>query len=608
MKFTYFRQRPSEPHTAILEPALQEAGLKVLRERVLTTIYYSISVLGSLAYLANLSTLLQNRNWTILALYSVIISGVLIFTLVRRIPYILKAIYFLTILYLVGLSDLLADGLFGSGRIFFLILPIMTGLLIGLRGRIAGIALSVVSIAAVGALMLTGQIPAPVPNPSTSNSSLTAWIIAIASFTLIASVTSVVMGVMIQGLDNSLKNQSRLTFELESERTQLEQRVLRRTEEVERRLVQLRTAAEISRTISSILEIQQLLPKVCELVRQRFNLYYVGVFLIEESLPIQEKLWEQVVTPTRYAVLVAGSGEAGRKMLAEGHRLQVGGESMIGWCTANRQARIALDVGQEAVRFNNPFLPDTRSELALPIQAQNIVLGALTIQSTRASAFDQDDITILQGVADSLASAIENARLFSEVQASLEEIQQLHHQYLERSWSNLLDEKSNLEYAYENQETPAVSIQRQIQMPILLRDQSIGQIIIEADALPGGDANEWKPEEIALIEAVSSQAALALENARLLDEAQRRILQEEQLNQILVKSQKSLELDMVMKTAVQEISKSIKSARVALRLHDDLEASHADHPTNGKKHEQVIGHNGKNGSSRPKNSSTTNSS
>jgi GAF domain-containing protein len=286
-------------------------------------------------------------------------------------------------------------------------------------------------------------------------------------------------------------------------------------------------------------------------------------------------------------------------MLAASHRLQVGGESMIGWCTANRQARIALDVGQEAVRFNNPFLPDTRSELALPIQAQNVVLGALTIQSTKPSAFDQDVITILQGVADSLASAIENARLFSEVQASLEEIQQLHHQYLERSWSKLLHENPNLEYVFENKDVFTSQEQRKIQMPILLRDQSIGQITIEADANPGGTAIEWKPEEIALIEAIATQAALALENARLLDEAQKQVMQEEQMNLIMAKSQRSLDLDTVMKTVVQEIGKSIRSSRVAIQLGGDLEEQPDETHGNAKVsgHRTILADTGKNGSS-----------
>lgn len=599
MKFTYFRQRPSEPPSNLPVITPQDTGLKFLRDRVITTVYYVISVFGILAYLANLPTVIQNQRWSSLVLYSVILAGILLIALFRKTPYLIKALYFLTVVYLVGLSDLLADGLFGSGRVFFLILPIMTGLLIGLRGRVAGIMISVVTIAAVGALMITGYLPAPEPTASTSNSSMTAWIIALASFTLLVWVTSVIMGIMIQGLDNSLKNQGRLTAELEEERNQLEQRVLRRTEEVERRLVQLRTAAEISRTIGTILDIHQLLPKVCELINQRFNLYYAGVFLIEESLPIKDKLWEQASSPSRYAVLAAGSGEPGRQMLVEGHRLQVGGDSMIGWCTANRQARIALDVGKEAVRFNNPFLPDTRSELALPIQAQNVVLGAMTIQSTKASAFDQDDITILQGVADSLASAIENARLFSEVQSSLEEIQQLHHQYLERSWSKLLEEKPDLEYSYVSGEDFSTIAQRKIQMPILLRDQSIGQIIIEADNPSEDKPNDWKPEELALIEAVTSHAALALENARLLDEAQRRVLQEEQLNQIMAKSQRSLNLDTVMKTVVQELGKSIKSARVAIHLNDDPEQNPLENPKNGKTRTEGLdrGTNGKNGSS-----------
>lgn len=570
MKFTYFRQRSSDISHTHPQSELQDAGLKYLRERVIRNIYYVISILGGLAYIANLPTILQNQRWVTLAIYTVIILGVFIFAFIQKIPYLIKAIFFLSIVYLVGLSDLLSDGLYGSGRIFFLILPIMTGLLIGLRGRIAGISVSVATLASVGALMMMGYLPAPEPNASTSNDSLAAWLIAIASFTLIVAVTSVVMGIMIQGLDNSLRNQSRLTSELEIERTQLEQRVMRRTEEIERRLVQLRTAAEISRTISTILDIQQLFPRVCQLVQQRFNLYYAGIFLIEESLPAKDRLWEREVTPTKYAVLVAGSGEEGRKMLSEGHRLEVGGESMIGWCTANKQAKIALDVGKEAVRFNNPFLPETRSELALPIQAQNIVLGALTIQSTRSSAFDQDDITILQGVADSLAGAIENAHLFSEVQSNLQEIQSLHHQYLERSWNMMLSKKSNLEYSFQDKTQHEAKPQRKIQMPILLRDQSIGHIVIEADELEEDNPNEWKPEELALIETITAQAALALENARLLDETQKRVLQEEQLNQIMEKSQKSLMLDTVMKTFVQEVGKSVKSAKVAIRLDNQV--------------------------------------
>jgi len=182
-------------------------------------------------------------------------------------------------------------------------------------------------------------------------------------------------------------------------------------EETSRRAAQLATAAEVSAAASSILSLDELLPQTAELIRQRFDLYYVGIFLLDET--------------GRWAVLRAGTGEAGRQMLAAGHKLEVGGKSMIGWCTANARARIALDVGTEAIRFDNPLLPLTRSEMALPLISRGRVIGAMTIQSDRPAAFTEEDITALQTMADQLATAIENARLFAETSQTLTETREL---------------------------------------------------------------------------------------------------------------------------------------------------------------------------------------
>ncbi len=170
------------------------------------------------------------------------------------------------------------------------------------------------------------------------------------------------------------------------------------------RAIQMDTAAEVARVASSILKLQELLDTAVGLIRDRFELYYVGVFLVDEA--------------REWAVLRAGSGEAGRIQLERGHRLKIGGESMIGWAVANRQARIALDVGKDAVHFQNPYLPETRSEMALPLIHRNEVIGALTIQSTEQAAFSREDIIFLRTMADQLAVAIDNARLFSQVQKS----------------------------------------------------------------------------------------------------------------------------------------------------------------------------------------------
>jgi GAF domain-containing protein len=182
----------------------------------------------------------------------------------------------------------------------------------------------------------------------------------------------------------------------------LEQRVAERTRQLERRAVQLETAADISRAATSVLDPGELLRQTVNLIRDRFDFYYVGLFLLDET--------------GQWAVLRAGTGEPGRQMLKQGHKLEMGGTSMVGWCTANAQARIALDVGEEAVRFDNPLLPETRSEMALPLISRGQVLGALTVQSTEAGAFSDEDIAVLQTMADQVSNAIENARLFEETQ------------------------------------------------------------------------------------------------------------------------------------------------------------------------------------------------
>jgi GAF domain-containing protein len=147
----------------------------------------------------------------------------------------------------------------------------------------------------------------------------------------------------------------------------------------------------------------------------------VGLFLVEE---------EPGDSGRTFAVLRAGTGEAGRKMLELKHKLEVGSESMIGQCVARDEARIALDVGQEAVRFVNPHLPDTRSEMALPLRARGQVIGAMSVQSTEEAAFDEADISVLQTMADQVAVAIDNAQLFADAEATVEEMENIQRRYL----------------------------------------------------------------------------------------------------------------------------------------------------------------------------------
>ncbi len=177
------------------------------------------------------------------------------------------------------------------------------------------------------------------------------------------------------------------------------------SEVLEQRTGQLLTGARVSRAASSILDPDELGQQVVELVCTRFGLYYVGLFLVEKG--------------SNWAVLRAATGEAGKQMLSNGHRLKVGSMSMIGWCIANKKARIALDIGAEAVRFDNPLLPKTRSELAFPLISRGQVIGALSIQSEKEGAFSEEDIISFQTMGDQLANAIRSAQLYGELQMEL---------------------------------------------------------------------------------------------------------------------------------------------------------------------------------------------
>ena len=311
--------------------------------------------------------------------------------------------------------------------------------------------------------------------------------------------------------------------------------------------LQLVTASEVSRAVTSILDPAELLPKVVNLIRDRFSFYYVGLFLLDES--------------GEYAVLRAGTGGAGRQMLRMGHKLAVGGPSMIGWCTARGSARIILDVDKEATRFENPLLPETRSEMALPLVARGRVIGAMTIQSDQPSAFSEEDIGGLQTMADQVANAIETARLFRRTEESLEEISRLHQRYLRQEWqAYLADEETRARAGYlydlgavkpagdvwmpeiaisaQRGETvvlpPAAAApqerltaadaslqsspaQAALAVPLMLRGQVIGAL----DFYEVDQPHQWSRDDIALVESVADQVALAVENARAYAELQK---------------------------------------------------------------------------------------
>ena len=325
---------------------------------------------------------------------------------------------------------------------------------------------------------------------------------------------------------------NRMVSRLETLQNSLEGQVNERTE-------QLEAINEVGRAVSAILDPDELIEKVVNLITDRFGYYYSSLFLIDAS--------------GRWAELRSATGEAGRVLKESRHRLEVGGKSMVGTAIQQKRARVALDVGAESVRFDNPLLPYTRSEIALPLIIGDRALGALDVQSTKSSAFNQRDIETLQNMANQVAVAIENAHLFQETRQRLEELQAAQRQYLQQAWTSL----SAQELAtYEVGETTA---ENHLDVPLTLRDQVIGQISLSGDST-------WTSEERAWVEAVATQAAIALENARLLDQSQKNAAYEKLITDITSKIWSSTSIDGILQTSIRELGRALSATEAVIEL------------------------------------------
>lgn len=368
----------------------------------------------------------------------------------------------------------------------------------------------------------------------------------------------------IQSLIGSLeKRVEERTRDLEAERQQSEKHA--------RELV---TIGEISKLINSEQRLENLLSLITRLVSERFGFYHVGIFMVDES--------------KQFAILQAANSEGGRNMLKREHKLRVGESGIVGFVAKFGAPRIALDVGLDAVFFNNPDLPNTRSEMALPLKLRDEVIGVLDVQSEEPGIFTDEDANTLGILADQIAIAIENARLFAKTRESLSELQSMYRQNLQEGWRTFIREEATAGYHQSlsggkklNQPITTDEIQEAMYrgdviqlhadgktqesilvVPIKLRGQVIGVMRIKA---PTKD-RQWTGAEVNLAEAVSERLSLALDNARLLQESQRRAIKERTISEITGKIGSSINLENVLLTAVEELGRTIPGSEVIINL------------------------------------------
>jgi GAF domain-containing protein len=470
---------------------------------------------------------------------------------------------FVTSLWLIATAlSLFSGGISDQGVSSYFMILVTAGLLLGGRAVIGFAALSALACVALFYADVAGVLP---PNVMASTGFFGLSML-ISNLVMIAAV----LNLFVRGMGDALVEARRAARDLREQGRDLESLVDERTRELNRRSAYLGATTAIAREAAAVLgDPQRLLDRAVEVVGERFGFYHVGIFAIDPS--------------GQWAELQAASSEGGRRMLARGHRLRVGEQGIVGSAAAAGTYRLAMDVGQDAAFFDNPDLPETRSEVALPLRAREQVIGVLDVQSAEPEAFADEDVGVLQALADQMALAVSSARLFRQVEESAEAERRARGELGREAWRALLSARPDLGYRGDRQhlvpihDLPEPEVADALQRAETTLDAEEGkrlaiplrvggQVIGVVHGVKGEAGRRWTQDEIAILEALSEQLSVAAERARLYRETQRSAARERAIGQVTGRIRQSLDLETMLRTAASEMRETMGLDKIVVRL------------------------------------------
>lgn len=375
-----------------------------------------------------------------------------------------------------------------------------------------------------------------------------------------------------------------MTDQLQSTLVGLEQRISDRTVELRKSNLELEIIAEVAREISVIRDLQTLLSVSANLIRERLNYYHVGIFLVDER--------------GEFAFLQAASSLAAEWMLAHKVKFQIGGIDPLGNTLRAGRVYYSPNISKDKILTQNPLLPESVSEAILPLRIRNITIGALDIQASNSTSLGEREINTLKLLADQLAAAIENAQLVQQVEKNLSILTNINRTQTQQTWRSAIDQRERPAYEYDGLQVRAVpqnlpaNLLKQLEsgtpiiikqnsevngnepkstllIPLLVFNQIIGVIGLEQE-----DPNRnWTNEEISIAQAAANRTALTLENARLLEESQRRAVKERTIFDATARIGSSMNIGNILHTTAEEIERVIGNSEVILQLNNDNASS-----------------------------------
>ncbi|PWB78033.1 MAG: hypothetical protein C3F07_01610 [Anaerolineales bacterium] len=510
------------------------------RIKFLSLVLKGISALGLVLIIAVLPSATNSELLVFGAFYLALLVAAF-----APLPYSIKAGMLLIIGSLVGLFALLRYGPWSDASVFMLATIVFASLLFDKPVDRWIFALNLLALAILGTMNVTGNLSLTADVPPLN---AFGWLTYTADYAVLAIASMLAINLLKKEFKLVAARFQSAIDALSNERTNLEQNVEQRTAGLQKKSDQLSAASYIARRTAEALDIGSLLETVVRLVTDQFGFYHTGIFLLNET--------------GEEAVLQAASSEGGRRMMEKGHSLKVGEQGIVGFAVAQKKPRIALDVGADAVFFDNPELPKTRSEMALPLMIRDRVLGVLDIQSDKPQEFSTDDIDVLQTLADQIAVAIENARLLDESQTALMQLEAVTAVRTREAWNQRIQRGG---YAYTftplgiHAGTASIEADQTLQVPITLRGQKLGTI-----ALARKDGTSWSKSDEELVNEVAYQTGLALDNIRLLEEATQRARQEQTVGELATRFSQSLDIDALLQTAARELGQVPDVAEVSV--------------------------------------------
>lgn len=257
-------------------------------------------------------------------------------------------------------------------------------------------------------------------------------------------------------------------------------------------------------------------------------------------------------------------------MLKRGHQLKIGEQGIVGYATGSGKPRIALDVGEDIVYFNNPDLPETHSEMALPLIISGEIIGALDVQSTEPNAFSHEDVDVLSTLADQVSLAIQNARLYDQMQRSLVEAEAISRQYFREAWNQLTQDQKVTGFRYtaggtipldnnHKQDQKEDGERKTVSVPIVIRGENVGMLEVLVPA-----QERVKPDQMDLIRAVADRVAIFAENARLFDQTTLRAERERLVAEITTKIRGTNDPREMIQIAVEELREALDVSQIEI--------------------------------------------